>query len=67
MVDRILKRRTSNRLPCSVVICWGQAKRETQTKMKALTTASAGMSASGSASDQRGYLSMAVETVPEAR
>ena len=60
MVARVLKRRASNCLPWSVVICWGQAKRATQIKTKALATASVVMSDRGSASGQRVYLSMAV-------
>ena len=59
-VARVLKRRASNCLPWSVVICWGQPKRATQTETKALATASSVMSRRGTASGQRVYLSMAV-------
>ena len=60
MVARVLKRRASNCLPWSVMICWGQPKRATQTETNALATASAVMSDRGTASDQRVYPSMAV-------
>ena len=59
-VARVLKRRASNCQPWSVVICWGQLKRATQTESKALATASSVMSRRGTASGQRVYLSMAV-------
>jgi hypothetical protein len=60
MAARLLKRRASNGLPWSVVICWGQPKRATQIETKALATASAVISERGCASGQRVYLSMAV-------
>ena len=50
MVARVLKRRDSNSLPWSVVICGGQPKRETQTETKALATAAAVISERGGAS-----------------
>jgi hypothetical protein len=60
MVARVLKRRASNCQPWSVVICWGQPKREILKETKALATASAVIWDRGSASDQQVYLSMAV-------
>jgi len=60
MVTRVLKRRASNCLPWSVVICWGQPKRAIQTETKALATSSSVMSDRGRASGERVYLSMAV-------
>ena len=59
-VARVLKRRASNCLPWSVVICWGQPIQATQTETKALATASAVMSERGNASGQGVYLPMAV-------
>jgi hypothetical protein len=60
MVTRILKRRASNCLPLSVVICLGQPKQATQAETKVLATASAVMSDREGASGQRVYLSMVV-------
>jgi hypothetical protein len=60
MVAGVLKRRASNCLPWSVVICWGQPKRATQTETKALVTASAVMSDRWAASGQHVNLWMAV-------
>jgi len=54
MVARVLKRRDSNSLSWSVVICRGQPKRETHTETKALTIAAA-ISERGTASGQRVY------------
>ena len=60
MVARVLKRRASNCLPWSVMICWGQPKRATQTETNALATASAVVSERGTASGQRVCLSIGV-------
>jgi hypothetical protein len=60
MVARILKRRASNCLSWSGVICWGLPKRATQTETKVLATASAVISERGIPSGQRVYLSMVV-------
>ena len=40
MVARFFKRWTSNCVSWSIVICWGQPKRATKMKTKALDTAS---------------------------
>ena len=61
----VLKRRASNCLPWSVVICWGQPKRAIQTETNALATASAVMSERGNDSGQRVYLSMSVRQYPK--
>jgi len=66
MVARVLKIWASNCLPWSVVICCGQPKRATQTETKALATASAVLSDSGSLRPT-GVSVDGSETVPETR
>jgi hypothetical protein len=70
MVVTVLKRRDSDSLSWSVVICKGQPKRETQTETKALATAVAVISGREGERERLRPTGVSVdgsETVPEAR